>query len=101
MKNRQPPRASAPLSSAQVIPRLPDWRDPAGAGEHVPTDLVGATILCFGAAPPECGIEGGGLVIDYRSAEGVVRRLVLAFNELGMWIIQDCPALKYPTAVPW
>lgn len=66
-----------------------------GRNEHhrsipVPRGLVGAVIVDIGAAPIEDCIEGGGLVIDYR-AEGSqqVRRLVLAFSEVGMWIERD------------
>jgi hypothetical protein len=65
----------------------------------VPEGIVGSSILGFGAVPrieefcPRCrtmhtySIEGGGLVIDYLP-EGHTDpvRLVLAFNDLGMWI---------------
>jgi hypothetical protein len=73
--------------SASVIPRLPDCRDSARAGDAFPPDIIGAKILRFGAAPPECELEGGGLIIDYIPLdESEPKRLVLAFNELGMWI---------------
>ena len=75
------------LSKTTVNPRLPDWRDSAGNGEAIPRDLIGATIVRLGAAPAECDIEGGGLVIDYVPKDAIdTKRLVLAFNELGMWI---------------
>jgi hypothetical protein len=75
------------LSSASVIPRLPDWRDSARRGDTFPPDIIGATIIHFGAAPTECGLEGGGLIIDYvPHGDSESKRLVLAFNELGMWV---------------
>lgn len=78
-----PPRDFA---NASVIPRLPDWRDSERRGEPLPPDLVGARIVRFGAAPKRFDLEGGGLIIDYipKGRRGA-KRLVLAFNELGMW----------------
>jgi hypothetical protein len=79
-----PPRN---LSEATVIPRLPDRRDPSRRGDPFPPDLIGATVVGFGAAPPECDLEGGGLIIDYMpKGKADPKRLVLAFNELGMWV---------------
>jgi hypothetical protein len=78
-----PPRN---LSEATVLPRLPDRLDPR-RGDVVPPDLIGATIVAFGAAAPECDLEGGGLIIDYVPAgEAIPKRIVLAFTELGMWV---------------
>ena len=75
------------LSKTTVISRLPDWRDSARNGEAIPRDIIGATIVRLGAAPPECDIEGGGFVIDYVPKDTAnTKRLILAFNELGMWI---------------
>jgi hypothetical protein len=75
------------LAEAAIIPRLPDWRDSFERGNPFPPDLIGATIVAFGAAPPEFDLEGGGLIIDYvPQHEADPKRLVLAFNELGMWI---------------
>lgn len=77
---------STPLRGAAVIPRLPDWRDSEQRGDLLPPDIIGATIVSFGAAPAEFRIEGGGLIIDYLPhGESETRRVVLAFNELGMW----------------
>lgn len=79
-----PPRD---LLGASVIPRLPARRDPAVRGDALPEDIIGAIIVRFGAAPPECDLEGGGLIVDYIPKEATEpKRLVLAFNELGMWI---------------
>ena len=78
---------SRDLASATVIPRLPDFFDRM-RGAPIPVDLIGATVNAFGAAPPECDLEGGGLIIDYTPAESAEsKRLVLAFNELGMWTV--------------
>lgn len=75
------------LSDAPVIQRLPDWRDSARNGDAIPSDIIGSMIVRFGAAPPECDVEGGGLIIDYiPPGESEPKRLVLAFTELGMWI---------------
>jgi len=75
------------FSQVAVIPRLPDWRDPLRS-DAIPADLIGARIEKFGAAPIECDLEGGGLIIDYvPNGQIDAKRLVLAFNELGMWIV--------------
>jgi hypothetical protein len=79
-----PPRN---LSATKVIPRLPDRIDPSRRGDVFPPDLIGATIVGFGAASPELGIEGGGLIIDYLpDGQTLPKRLVLGFTELGMWV---------------
>ena len=68
-----------------------------GAGDPVPVELIGATILRFGQSP-NFAVEGGGLVIEYRPAKGnYVKRLVLAFTELGMWI-HEAPVKVLRTA---
>ena len=89
---RRDPRVKLPrrdLLVATIIPRLPDWIDSARRGGTFPPDIIGATIADFGAAPAECGLEGGGLIIDYiPRGESERKRLVLAFNELGMWVAQ-------------
>ena len=69
---------------ARLIPRLPNWFDP-NKGKDIPSDLIGATVVAVGTIDEK--IEGGGLVLDYRPRDTEpVCRLVLAFNELGMWI---------------
>ncbi|MBY6239802.1 hypothetical protein [Methylosinus sp. Sm6] len=67
--------------------RLPDVYHPEQA-DHLPPDLIGATILAIGAAPSRWGIEGGGLVIEYRPSGRMFSRrtIVLGNTELGMWI---------------
>lgn len=58
-----------------------------GSGKHSEEldGLTGATILRIGTSP-DLKVEGGGLVIEYRSAAGLDRLLVLGCSELGMWI---------------
>jgi hypothetical protein len=66
---------------------LPDCRDPERRGGKIPADIVGSTVVGFGAAPFECDLEGGGLIIDYIPKDSAERkRAVFAFNELGMWL---------------
>jgi hypothetical protein len=83
---------SEDLRRLQVIPRLPNRSEPNGGG-CLPGGLVGARILRFGTVDPGgAGAtgqspEGGGLVIDYLPEDhGAPSRVVLAFNELGMWV---------------
>ena len=85
------PRAPADPLTAAVIPRLPAWLDSARRrGATFPPDIIGAVVIAFGAAPPECDLEGGGLIIDYLPKEKTEpKRLVLAFNELGMWLYAE------------
>lgn len=80
---------SAPLAAVAVISKLPHWRC-QDEGDALPPNIIGASIVQFGAAPVEAGIEGGGLIIDYVPAgSSVVLRVVLAFNELGMWVVHQ------------
>lgn len=73
------------FSCAAVIRRLPDSRDPED-GDELPVDLLGARILDIGTGHIDA--EGGGLIIDYAPIGCTEpRRLVLAFNELGMWVV--------------
>lgn len=77
-------RPTRDLSDAQVIPRLPDSRDSATRGDALPPDLIGATIINFGAAPHEYHFEGGGLIIDYIPKDrSETKRIVLAFQRVG------------------
>lgn len=77
---------------AGVIPRLPHYFNSA-EGKAIPAGLVGATIVRIGTVSESQSIEGGGLVIDYQLARSkTIRRIVLAFNELGMWVYSRGPA---------
>ena len=73
------------FEGAKVVPFLP-----ATVGRErdaIPSDLVGAEIIAFGTLASANAVEGGGLVIDYRpKGERGVRRIVLGFTELGMWV---------------
>jgi hypothetical protein len=73
----------------EIEPCLPA-RNAHHRTEPIPPGLVGATIVDIGAAPEQLDVEGGGLVIDYRpQGSDVVRRLVLAFNEIAMWVEEE------------
>ncbi len=55
--------------------------------ESFPRDILGATLVQIGTPEDANLLEGGGLVIDYRpNGSDSVRRLVVAFNELGAWV---------------
>lgn len=70
---------------AEVVPRLPSVFQ-SQPGEPVPRELVGATVVAIGTIPGIRHLEGGGLVIDFRTKANRDHRMVLAFNETGMWI---------------
>lgn len=74
------------LRQAAIIQRLPDFFRPTG-GEALPDMLIGATIMNAGTLQG-CGtISGGGLVLDFvPKGSVVVCRVVLAFNDVGMWV---------------
>jgi hypothetical protein len=83
--------SSASLRDAMVVAQLPCW-PASGEATAVPNDLVGAKIVAFGTIAAGYDIEGGGLVIDYIPRDlKEKRRLVLGFNELGMWIEYQGP----------
>lgn len=70
-------------SNVEIIPVLPDYFG-SERGDAIPPDIIGSEIVNFGTIA-ESAVEGGGLFIDYKVA-GQIRRVVLAFSELGMWI---------------
>lgn len=89
----------AMLSTAEVIPRLPD-RHGGSCGDALPDQFEGATIVRFGTFA-ERTVEGGGLVIEYRQPDSdKVRRVVLAFNELGMWVEHGPETTDPPSTEP-
>jgi hypothetical protein len=49
----------------------------------------GATILRIGGTDDDVKIEGGGLLIDYKTVGDRITRLILGFNENGMWVEYD------------
>ncbi len=72
-----------------IIEALPLSRVVPSGAEDLFRRLRGATIVQIGSTD-EDGIEGGGLIIDYRlSAAENVHRVVFAFNESGMWVEFD------------
>lgn len=74
----------AKLEITEALPSL--FHGPDGA-EDVFRRLRGAEIMRLGSTAAE-GIEGGGLVLDYKLSEQTYR-LVFAFSELGMWVVYD------------
>lgn len=71
--------------------RLPNcmYAKSAPPDDKFPDDLIGAGIIAVGK-PRDIdwndGIEGG-LVIDYRpNGSDCVKRIVLGFTDLGMWV---------------
>lgn len=84
----------ADLTLVEALPA--GWHPPEG-GEAAFARLRGARLIQIGS-PVEDGLEGGGLVIDYVVAGGSApQRLVLAFNELGMWIEAEGALERSPT----
>jgi hypothetical protein len=74
------------LSTIPIVPLMPliDGPDPEYG---FPPDLVDAKIICIGSPSIQLSLERGGLFIDYQPCgTNVVKRLVLGFNELAMWI---------------
>jgi hypothetical protein len=72
-----------------VVEALPTSLHAPAGGEDLFRRLRGAIIERIGSTG-EAGIEGGGLVIDYRVVgDDIAHRVVFAFNELGMWVVHD------------
>ena len=69
-----------------VIAALPLSRFYPEGGEEFLHNMAGATIVRIGSTDQD-GIEGGGLIIDYRPVDSNAnRRVVFAFNESGLWM---------------
>lgn len=82
-----------------ILPVLPDYFDPA-RGRPLPDGLVGGLVLRIGTPAARGTVEGGGLVIDYLPpGGGDATRVVLAFNELGMWVQCSTRLPDTPTEV--
>jgi hypothetical protein len=68
---------------------IPKWPNLYGRGKAVPKELLGATIVAIGTmefSSEKDQPEGGGLVIDYTPKGTLdVRRITLAFTDIGMW----------------
>jgi hypothetical protein len=79
------------LGKVRILPRLADRLNPE-RGDPIPADLIGAKILAMGCIAPADAVEGGGLAIDYcKPGSEQASRVVLAFNELGMWVAYVSP----------
>ncbi|MEF2549724.1 hypothetical protein VQ045_21780 [Aurantimonas sp. E1-2-R+4] len=83
---------------ASVIEALPSSRFSPHGGKELFRCMRGATIVVIGSMAEE-GLEGGGLIIDYRLSSGMTERAVLAFNESGMWIFDSVLGAIEPTPV--
>jgi hypothetical protein len=74
------------FSEMEIVNRLPDRRG-AGRGGLIPQELFGATIVNIGACANENSVEGGGLVVDFRTPGSTkIKRIVFGFTERGMWV---------------
>lgn len=70
----------------KIVSKLPHYFD-INRSENVPDGLAGAEIIGIGTPEKPELFEGGGLVIDYKkSGEKDIWRLILSFNDSGMWI---------------
>jgi hypothetical protein len=82
-------RASDLWLGLPVIAALPDSLHPPVEAHSIFLRLAGARIVRIGTPVGE-SLEGGGLVLDYvLEGDDTQHRLVMAFNELGMWVVLD------------
>jgi len=81
-----PRQGGVSFSNLCVVEALPLSRFSPEGGENLLRGMAGGTIIKIGSTTEE-GIEGGGLIIDYRRAgSSVVERAVFAFNDSGLWV---------------
>ena len=74
------------LTKCDPTPCLPNYFRPTN-GKPLPDGFVGSTIVRAGGVPIEGAVEGGGLIIDFIPAGSIdSRRVILGFNEVGMWV---------------
>lgn len=77
------------LRKAKIIERMPCiFR----SDEHrpFPADMAGAKLIAIGTVEDRRAVEGGGLLIDYQPVGSTdVKRIVLAFTEEAMWLIEE------------
>ena len=77
------------FAALEVVTAFPDSLHGAIEDAEVFRRLAGAEIIRIGA-PSKGDFEGGGLIIDYRlHGFAEIHRLILSFNELGMWVTWD------------
>ncbi len=74
------------LNNLSITDRLPK-RFNQDEADRFPEDILGSTIVKIGMPKGGNSLEGGGLAIEYiPSGSQQSHRLVMSFNELGMWI---------------
>jgi hypothetical protein len=77
---------NAAVKGVRLLRRLPCCFE-SYEPEALPEALLGATIVAVGTRKNYKLVPGGGLWIDYRPAgSDEVSRLVLAFDEVAMWV---------------
>ncbi|MEZ5850416.1 MAG: hypothetical protein R3D68_07180 [Hyphomicrobiaceae bacterium] len=70
-----------------IVAALPHAGWMPNGGENELEKLVGAKIMSIGGTSDEVNIEGGGLIIDYLPQWSATPwRMVVGFNDQGMWI---------------
>jgi hypothetical protein len=78
-------RGAAWARSLHIVPLLPARSE--NTQGTFPPELYNAKIIGIGMPEEPTNLEGGRLVIDYMPIGSTqTKRLVLAFNECGMWI---------------
>jgi len=75
------------VRQVEIIDCLPNTLHP-NCGDAIPAALIGCTIKRIGSVSDQNGFEGG-LVIDYKPVGAATRRIILDFNESGMWVHSD------------
>jgi hypothetical protein len=86
------PEVAKVIAGAEIIPRLAPSSGPED-GRPIPEEILGARIVRFGTISSDLlpswlsQVETVGLVIDYVPQNAsFMRRLVLGFNDRGMWV---------------
>jgi|GEM_PF-5724378 len=85
MRN-DPNQKDGDIDGLDIVDRLPKYFHP-DQGAAIPRELIGAKLIRIGTPRDQRKFEGGGLVIDYIPAKSrKVKRIILSFSELEMWI---------------
>jgi hypothetical protein len=75
------------LLSLPITRRLPTHCANMQGDVNFPADLINAEVIAIGSPGVAESLENEGLFIDYRPrASATVKRIVLGFNEIDMWI---------------
>ena len=72
-----------------VVEALPVSRFAPEGAEHVCRRLRGQRFTALEVPTYDVKIEGGGLLIDYKTVGDRAARLILGFNENGIWVQYD------------